>query len=255
MTTPDETAPNCLNCGHAVGGAYCSHCGQAAVTGRLRLRAIIDDALSHIVSADSAGLRTVIGLTRAPGRVCRDYVEGKRVGYVKPLRYFLTLVALKVLLNVVVGFDVADFSDAAELTEAEHGVEEAVGSFAIRHLDLALFAMLPLFTLVVGVLFRGKGYNYAEVSVYVLYLTGHVLLLGLPLTPLKLVWPGLLVPVAVLLQMGWFAWAAVTFFDSSVFASIAKSVVATLVYYMLIVVTVGLLALPRVMAALAGGTP
>jgi len=253
MTNPDATEPRCLNCGDIVDGAYCSQCGQAAATTRLRLRAIIDDALSHIVNVNSAALRTVVGLTRAPGRVCRDYVEGKRIRYVTPLRYLLTLVALKLLINMLIGFDASDFTDGTELTAAQRAVEQAVASFALRHIDLVLFAMLPLYTLVVRVLFRGKGYNYAEVSVFVLYLTGHVILLGLPLTPLKLVAPGMFVPIGVLLQIGLFAWGAVTFFESSVFASIVKSVVAALVYYTLIVVTIVLLVLPRVIAAFEAG--
>ncbi|MCB1629730.1 MAG: DUF3667 domain-containing protein, partial [Xanthomonadales bacterium] len=87
--TSATSTRSCLNCGRVLQGAYCSECGQAASVGRLSLRQVIDDLFSEFSSWDSRLPRTLRRLTVDPGGLCRDYVAGRRVGYVAPLRYLL----------------------------------------------------------------------------------------------------------------------------------------------------------------------
>ncbi len=75
----------CASCG-ALSGYDCSECGQRRAR-RLSFRRILSEALEHLLALDSAFLRTLIGLTKHPGRVCRRYVLGQRKTYVNPLKY------------------------------------------------------------------------------------------------------------------------------------------------------------------------
>lgn len=84
----------CLNCGSGLSGAYCFECGQGHRHARLRLRDWLSDVIDGIANLDSRILNTVIGLSLRPGLVARDYVQGRRVGYVSPARYALVACAL-----------------------------------------------------------------------------------------------------------------------------------------------------------------
>jgi hypothetical protein len=77
-------------------GTYCGECGQAARTARLSFPRMLREAAGGILSFDSATVRTLRGLISRPGGFVRDYLLGRRVGYVGPLRYYLLAIALNV---------------------------------------------------------------------------------------------------------------------------------------------------------------
>ncbi len=251
--SPGETA--CLNCKQRFSGMFCPSCGQKASTPRrLRLDEILRDAVSHLFNLDGKALRTVSSLTRNPGRTCLDYVRGKRAGNVPPLRYLLVVVAASILINLMTGFDPRSITPIDSLTAKQAKVQAIVADFALRHLDLAMLLAVPVFVLVVRLLFRAwSRFTYAEVGVLVLYVLGHTLLLGLLLAPLKWLAPAIAVAGKVLLQVGLFSWAAGEFFGITMRASVVRSVVAVAVYMLLVGLSMVILCLPRIIAAIQGG--
>ncbi|MBS0456814.1 MAG: DUF3667 domain-containing protein [Proteobacteria bacterium] len=78
---------------------YCGHCGQDHRYRRLQLRALVDGALSDITSLDRPSLRTLRAIFPECGTLARDYVEGRRVDHVGPLRFMLVMLGLLVLVN------------------------------------------------------------------------------------------------------------------------------------------------------------
>ncbi len=249
-TTTADPAPEtaCLNCQARFRGSFCPSCGQAASTRRLKLGEIFRDAVSHLFDLDGKALHTVKSLTRNPGRTCLDFVEGKRAGYVPPLRYFLVVIAASILINLLSGFDPAALTANDSLTHRQAQVQALVGAFAVRHLDLAMLLAVPVFVQVVRLLFRGSRFTYAEVGVLVLYVLGQAFLFGLLLTPFK--WLTLAVAIGgkVLLQVGLFSWATRVFFEANVWVCVAKSVLAIAVLYLLISLSVLILVLPGLVA-------
>ncbi len=243
-----ETA--CLNCQQRFRGSYCPGCGQAASTRRLRLGELFRDGFSHLFNLDGKILHTVKSLTVNPGRTCLDFVAGRRASYVPPLRYFLVIVAASILINLLTGFDPAAITATESLTQKQAAVTALVGAFAVRHLDLAMLLAVPVFVLVVKLLFGGSRFNYAEVGVLVLYVLGHSFLLGLLLTPFRWLAPAVAIAGRVLLQASLLAWAASVFFEAKVWVSVAKSIVAVAVLMLLISLSVIILALPRIIAVL-----
>jgi len=109
---PDH--PNCLNCGTVLRGQYCEQCGQRA-TGRLiSLWELLRDAFGDLLELDSRLWRTVIPLLIRPGKLTRDYLEGKRARYMPPFRMYLVL---SIIFFVVAFFDPRD--DLSLLFEPE----------------------------------------------------------------------------------------------------------------------------------------
>ena len=128
-----ETAPIvCLNCDHPFTGSFCPACGQTGATGRLRVREIAGDAISQVFNLDAKVPRTLIGLTTAPGRVCREYVRGRRVGYVPPFRYCLILLTLTVLANLAIGFDPTSLTAQRDFTPLQEELRAMVAGFVVR---------------------------------------------------------------------------------------------------------------------------
>ncbi|MGI9263735.1 MAG: DUF4286 family protein, partial [Gammaproteobacteria bacterium] len=85
---------SCANCEAQLSGQYCAICGQRAKSRMITLWEMIREASDIIVSLDSKLWRTLGLLLFKPGRLTRDYLEGKRARFVAPLRLFLGLTLL-----------------------------------------------------------------------------------------------------------------------------------------------------------------
>ncbi len=57
----------------------------------------------------------------------------------------------------------------------------------------------------------------------------------------------------LLLQLAFFTWAALVFFDAPRLTGVLKSVVATFLYFLVVVSVVGAFVLPRILPLLRGG--
>lgn len=216
----------------------------------MRVRDIVGKAVSHLFNLDSKVPRTVVGLTRDPGRVVREYVDGRRATYVSPLRYCLIAVAIMVLVYVtfdinVINVTVTSTSPDAEVQRQVEEIRTEIIRVINARLNLVIFLALPLLGLVVRWLFRRSGRNYAECMAYVLYVMGQVFVLGIPFGLLHPMSQKASIGLRVLLQLAYLTWAAVGFFAQPWWRSALKVVLATLVYVLAVALAVLTLAGPR----------
>ncbi|MEM7356785.1 MAG: DUF3667 domain-containing protein [Acidobacteriota bacterium] len=169
-----QATSSCGNCGAPLAGHFCSACGQRDA-GRLTFRRIASEAADHVLSLDSALLRTAIDLSRNPGRVARDYVRGRRKAYLNPLKYTFVMATLFALV-----INLLDVLPAGVPTDNEKAVQTYKLIVSLLGY-LAYFYMLPVAALQ-SRLFRRQGDGVAECYVPLLYFYGHFLLLGSLLT-------------------------------------------------------------------------
>lgn len=111
---PPVENPNCLNCGARLTGQYCGICGQRARNRLISLWELVSEAFGDLLEIDSRLWRTLIALLVRPGRLTRDYLEGRRARYMPPFRTYLVL---SVIFFVVAFFDPRD--DLSLLFEPE----------------------------------------------------------------------------------------------------------------------------------------
>src|ERR1700691_6159651 len=97
-----KTHANCLNCGAALGSAYCSRCGQAAHLHRSLLH-LSEEFLHGVLHFEAKGFRTVPLLFFRPGLLTRRYIEGQRTRYVSPMALFLFCIFLAYFVFSLVG--------------------------------------------------------------------------------------------------------------------------------------------------------
>ncbi len=85
--------PNCLNCGYPFNGQekFCPDCGQKNKTAKITFKSFLAEIFNGFISWDAKFWKTIIPLIIAPGKVSKDYVEGKRMRYANPFRFYLTV--------------------------------------------------------------------------------------------------------------------------------------------------------------------
>ncbi|HEY4258270.1 MAG TPA: DUF3667 domain-containing protein [Candidatus Udaeobacter sp.] len=79
----------CENCDAELHGHWCGQCGQAAVDYRRSFRHVVADVLDSFLNWDSKFFATIALLILKPWRLTNEFLSGKRVRYVNPLRLYL----------------------------------------------------------------------------------------------------------------------------------------------------------------------
>lgn len=83
----------CTDCGEPVEGRFCSNCGQPTHVHRSLLH-LGEEMLHGVLHFDARIWRTLPLLAINPGRLTREWVQGRRTRYVSPLAMFLFTVFL-----------------------------------------------------------------------------------------------------------------------------------------------------------------
>jgi len=89
----------CADCGTETVGRFCHNCGNAAHVHRTLLH-LGEELLHGVMHFDSRTWRTLPLLVFRPGRLTREWCQGKRTRYVSPLAVFLfTMFVMFMLLS------------------------------------------------------------------------------------------------------------------------------------------------------------
>jgi hypothetical protein len=84
---------NCANCQTPLTGSFCHACGQRAHVHRSLLH-LGEEFLHGLLHFDAKAWRTLPMLVAKPGKLTRDYIDGKRTRFVSPLALFLFMMFL-----------------------------------------------------------------------------------------------------------------------------------------------------------------
>jgi hypothetical protein len=85
-----HAASDCPNCGANVSGNFCHHCGQETVLHPPSTREFLHEFIGHYVALEGKLLQTMKLLLLKPGKLTLEYMRGRRVRYIEPLRVYLT---------------------------------------------------------------------------------------------------------------------------------------------------------------------
>jgi hypothetical protein len=84
-----QTHAECLNCGAALQGPWCHACGQRADDHHRSIARLIWEAIEGVTHLDGRVARTLPALIFRPGRLAKDYVDGRLTRHIPPFRLFL----------------------------------------------------------------------------------------------------------------------------------------------------------------------
>ncbi len=79
----------CLNCGTELKGPFCYYCGQPDRNFMRFFPALLRDLMEDLLDLDSRFMRTIKPLMFKPGRLTRDYMDGRRFRYAPPMRLYI----------------------------------------------------------------------------------------------------------------------------------------------------------------------
>ncbi len=234
-----ETKIACLNCGAEVADYFCPKCGQPWKTSRLKVKTLIKGVLEGFFDLQKPLYRTIIGLTINPGRVVSEYVAGKRKIYANPIKYYLTITALFLLMAQWRG---TVLSKAREPWVSNPEMPESGVAFMTNYfnaLDLMttyeqifVTLLMPWFAVVFYFFFRKFKYLMAEHMAFGFYVFGHLNLLSILVlaTNLHSFYINAVVTFLNLLQISYITWSAITFNKSKIFGGILRSLGAWIIF-------------------------
>ena len=84
----------CANCGAALEGPYCHACGQNADNHKRSILHLVWEAIEGMFHLDGRLALTLPALFFQPGKLAKDYMEGRIVRHVPPFRTFLVALLL-----------------------------------------------------------------------------------------------------------------------------------------------------------------
>ncbi|MEX5745288.1 DUF3667 domain-containing protein [Massilia sp. X63] len=116
MTTPalefHQHTDSCKNCGSATSGNFCHQCGQATHLHVPSAREFLHEFIAHYVALEGKLWRSLKLLLFKPGLLSREYIEGRRVRYVEPLRLYLSFSIIFFALFKMSGVEIVNFGSS-----------------------------------------------------------------------------------------------------------------------------------------------
>lgn len=125
-TGRDAPEGACRNCGTELTGEYCHGCGQSARSLRRPFWALLKESAETLLAMDGRFMQTVPALMLHPGRVSRDYLDGRRSRFIPPFRlYIFASLIFFVLLPLATGQGIGFAPQEAGIATAREQVELA----------------------------------------------------------------------------------------------------------------------------------
>jgi hypothetical protein len=159
LADEETSVARCASCGAHLIGDYCHACGQRRAAGRITVGAFIGDVARRVFRFDRAFALTFWRMLCAPGGLVRDYLAGRRQGYLDPIQYFIS----SVFVQFCVAATTREFAPLLNRLSAINWLESLTGVVAVK--ILIIFWMGTLWRL----LFRPIRYTLGEIYVFATY--------------------------------------------------------------------------------------
>ncbi len=119
----------CLNCQTLMHGPYCFQCGQHEKSSIRHFGVFVRDVIDDVFNLDSRAVRTIKPLLFAPGFLTKEYLSGRRMRYVPPLRlYVIASLMFFLLVGLIVPRDAFQFNVGIDKNTAEKIAQQLVAT-------------------------------------------------------------------------------------------------------------------------------
>jgi hypothetical protein len=158
--TPEAMAA-CANCGTPLRGPYCSHCGQKAAALNPTAHDVTHDLVHEFAHVDGKIVRSTALLLGRPGRLSREYFDGRRAQFISPIRLYLVFSVLYFGLVAVIPPSVTMQITCTDCSPEQRALaEEGLRDAIVNWIPRTMFVLVPLFAALVSVAARGARKNY-----------------------------------------------------------------------------------------------
>jgi uncharacterized protein DUF3667 len=178
----------CANCGEPLAGPFCAACGQKAASPDVSLHEFFHEAFEEFAHVDGKIIQTLRMLLTRPGALTGEFLDGRRVRYISPLRVYLTCSVLFFALAAYVPQTTRPFITVTKVTnhdsdfdsvtlarmraEATQRANEAI----VHSFPRAMFVLMPVFGLLTWMFYRRQRPFYAAHLYYSVHFHAFVFL-------------------------------------------------------------------------------
>lgn len=258
-----HTCSTCHNCGAETGGNFCSVCGQTTILHVPSAREFLHEFVGHYVALEGKLWRTLALLMFRPGALTTEYIAGRRVRYVEPLRVYLTFSILFFAIIKFGGGDLLQFDDREQAEAAAHVLTpgstkdphfqyqllgrtvalpsqwqhfeklplpektKLVTDSFFHYAPYAMFCLMPLFALYLKILYIGSGRRYGEHFLFALHSNAFAFI---AMASMALVAEGFFRSVLGAWLLAYLPWAMWRVYPSSKWGTICRWLALIVVY-------------------------
>jgi hypothetical protein len=182
---------NCLNCGQPLEKAllYCPACGQKAAIHRISFHELWHDVVHYFTHADKGIFQLFVQLAKQPGVVAREYIEGKRSKYFKPLNFWLIVAGMLVFVTGI--FYKPNDKRSQSMEQAAQRIQNPVKKQQVlamagrtrtvtkitgKYSNVINMVATPLLTVFFWLIYYKGKYNYIEHLVANMYFVGFIMI-------------------------------------------------------------------------------
>lgn len=227
---------SCRNCEFEFAGKFCPECSQKASTARLTFKDLFSEFWKKVLPWDKGFLYTTRKLLTQPAKMIRNYLEGRRVKYSKPLPYLLIISALSFLLMSRQEFEnqlKLRGTDRVEIPTStdpmQYKMTDSILPMVLNNGKFIMVFAVVFIALLSLLFYRRLRLNYAEHLVMNAYCMSGATFITLPFLLLTRLWRPLplIGVVQSILFLSYFIWVYWKFFrPATVWSGLWKPVVA-----------------------------
>ncbi len=193
---------NCLNCNGEIqpGYQYCPNCSMPVKMHRISAGHLLHEGIHFVTHADKGIFYLIKMLVLNPGKVARDFIDGKRKKVFSPVNFFLIVVAIAVFflsaflqpISSERSLKMRESAARIENPGAREKMLSTIGrmekseAFTSRYSNLVTMLATPLAAVLFWLFYRRARFNYLEHLVANMYFVGFsVLIYAVVFVPLK----------------------------------------------------------------------
>ncbi|MGV7207858.1 DUF3667 domain-containing protein [Oxalobacteraceae bacterium A2-2] len=125
----------CPNCNAVASGNFCHQCGQETVLHPASTREFLHEFIGHYVALEGKLWGTLARLFFRPGALTNEYIRGRRVRFVQPLRIYLTCSLIFFAVLKFSGMSMVDLGDSKNDKAVPQEVKQMIPAKAVDEIE------------------------------------------------------------------------------------------------------------------------
>ena len=218
----------CKNCGFEVNRFYCPECGQKVYHERFTLR-VFTGVILHAFDIEHGFFYTAKMLLVDPGKMIREYLNGRTKDYYNPLKYFFLIVGINIIFMMWFGFVENNISNVNEIIGKGKEVSQAqtkMVDFMMQFMNFIVLLLLPVYSLISKMYYKKYKLHYGEQSIIICFIHGQTILITILFLPFFYFIPALndyLYLFAFIIALIYYSYSLKRIFKTSLFKAILGS--------------------------------
>jgi hypothetical protein len=163
----------CKNCNVELSNYFCSNCGQRSSVYKVTFKETFQDFVDVVFSVNAPLIKATKLLIVNPGKLFREYLNGKRKNYYKPVSFFIITTFVYLIVRSLIDYN--PLTTAGVKVGGEMLIE--AGNYMVKNINNIMFLFVFALGVFLKVFFKKKN-SLAEFIAVSFYLMGFYTLIG-----------------------------------------------------------------------------